>query len=133
MTLTIRNAERKFGVIGELEEIVRGVFGSLEILSEQEIALLFSFAYLQMDHALERKLKSKQLLCFAKVLIKEANHIYDNQSDRIERKLDDFHIRGMEFQSNSEGPFILAAFCLALQNKMQWSNEELFKYAKKNL
>ena len=36
-----------------------------------------------MDHALERKLKSKQLLRFAKVLIKEANHIYDNQNDRI--------------------------------------------------
>ena len=33
--------KKEFRVIGELEEIVRGVFGSLEILSEQEIALLF--------------------------------------------------------------------------------------------
>ena len=124
--------KREFKMISELEGEVKGVFGSLDILSEQEISLLFSCAYLQIDDAIGKILESKELIRFAEELMKEADTIYRNQYDDIIAKLDDLHSRGTDFQTNSDGPFILAAFCIALQNKMQWSNQELFKHFKKN-
>lgn len=129
----LSSRKKEFKMISELEAEVKGVFGSLNFLSEQEISLLFSCAYLHVDDTVGKILESKQLICFAEELIKEADTIYRNQNDRITVKLDDLHSRGIEFQSNSEGPFILASFCIALQNKMQWSNQELFKHFKKNL
>jgi hypothetical protein len=124
--------KRESKMIVELEKEVKGVFGSLDILSEQEISLLFSCAYLHIEEHVGEILTSKQLIHFAKGLINEAENIYRNQYDDITEKLTDFQSRGMEFQSNSEGPFILASFCIALQNKMQWSNQELFKHFKRN-
>ncbi len=125
--------KKEFKMIRELEDVVKGVFGSIDILSEEEISLLFSCAYLHIDDAVGKLLESKQLIHFAEELVKEADTIYRNQSDdRITEKLEDLHSRGIEFQSNSEGPFIIASFCIALQNKMQWSNQELFKHFKKN-
>lgn len=131
----VSHRKREFKLIGELENEIKGVFGSFEFLSTEEIALLFSCAYLHMDDVIETNLESKQLIHFAKELVKEADTIYRNQSesDEITAKLDDLQSRGIEFQSNSEGPFLLAAFCIALQNKMHWSNEELYKHVKKNL
>jgi hypothetical protein len=125
--------KREYKMIIELEKEVKGVFGSLEILTEHEISLLFSCAYLHIDEHLEEILTSKQLIHFAEGLINEAETIYRNQFDDITEKLTDFQSRGMEFQSNSEGPLILASFCIALQNKMQWSDQELFKHFKKNV
>jgi hypothetical protein len=125
--------KKEFKMISELEGEVKGVFGSLDIFSEQEISLLFSCAYLNIDVAVGKVLESKKMIRFAEELMKEADTIYRNQNDHITVKLDDLHSRGIEFQSNSDGPFILASFCIALQNKMQWSNQELFKHFKKNV
>lgn len=124
--------KKEFKMISELEGEVKGVFGSLDIISEQEISLLFSCAYLQIGDAEAQILETKQLTRFAEELVKEADSIYRNQNDHIFSILDDFHSRGIEFQSNSDGPLILASFCIALQNKLQWSNQELFKHFKKN-
>lgn len=125
--------KKEFEMIHELEGEVKWIFGSLDFLSEQEISLLFSCAYLHVDDAVSGILESKQLIRFAEELMKEADEIYRNQNDQITEKLDDLQSRGIKFQSNSEGPFILASFCIALQNKMQWTNQELFKHFKKNL
>lgn len=125
--------KKAFKLISELEEEVKGVFGSTHFLSEQEIALLFSCAYLHINESVGQILETKGLIRFAEELVREADIKYRNQDDRIFVLLNDFQTRGIEFQSNSDGPIILAAFCLAIQNKMQWSNEELFKHFKKNL
>lgn len=130
---TLSTRKKEFKMIRDLEKEVKGVFGSLEVLSDEEIELLFSCAYLHIDDDLRKDLESKQLISLAEKLIKEAENIYRHQHDLITSKLDDFHSRGVSFQSNSEGPFILSSFCIAFQNKMQWSNEELFKHFKKNL
>ena len=129
----LSSRKKEFKMIGELEAEVKGVFGSSDFLSEQEISLVFSCAYLHIDDTVGNKLESKQLIRFAEGLIKEADTLYRNQSDQISVKLDDLVSRGIGFQSNSDGPFILASFCIAIQNKMQWSNQELFKHFKKNL
>lgn len=129
----LSSRKKEFKVISELEAEVKEIFGSLDFLSQQEVSLLFSCAYLRINDALGKILESKQLIRFAEELIKEANTIYHNQNDHIAVKLDDLNSRGIEFQSNSEGPFILASFCIAFQNKMQWSDQELFKHFKKNI
>ncbi|WP_428910824.1 HD domain-containing protein [Niallia sp. Krafla_26] len=125
--------KNEFNLILELEEEVKGVFGTLDILSEQEISFLFSCAYLHVDHDLQERLESKQLHRFAEELMEEAENLYRNQDERITEKLNELQSRGIEFQSNSEGPFILTSFCMAFQHKMQWSDQELFKQVKNNL
>lgn len=129
----LSSRKKEFKLIRELEGEVKEVFGSVEVLSDEEIALLFSCAYLHIDDDLRTKLESKQLIPFAEILIKEADSIYRNQYDLITSKLNDLQSRGIGFQTNSEGPFILASFCIAFQNKMQWSDQELVKHFKKNL
>ncbi len=124
--------KKEFKMIRELEREVKKVFGSVDALSAKEIALLFSCAYLQIDDELKEKLEDNQLASFAEKLVKEAENIYCIQHELITSKLDDLHSRGIGFELNSEGPFILASFCIAFQNKMQWSDQELFKHFKKN-
>ena len=126
--------KREFELIDELEQEVKGVFGSSDFLTEQEISLLFSCAYLHVDDAVRGKLESKQLGRFAEGLMEEANSIHRNQDkyETIMEKLEDLHSRGVEFETNSDGPLILASFLIALQTKLQWTDEEVWKHFKKN-
>src|SRR5690606_28198760 len=122
--LTARNL--RFRLIRELREEVEVVFGSLEMLTEEEIDLLFSCAYLHISEEIREELAARHLISLAESVIREAEKIYRNQHELttyelVTAKLEDLHSRGIKFETNSEGPFILASFCIALQNKMQWS------------
>ena len=124
--------KRETGLIRELEKEVKAVFGSLQVLSREEIDLLFSCAYLCIDDVVGEKLAERQLLHFAKNIVQEADNFYRQLDERIYAKLDDLRARGIQFETNTEGPFILAAFCVTLQNRMQWTDQELFKHFKRN-
>lgn len=128
----LSSRKKEFKLIRELEREVKNVFGSLKIVSDYEISLLFSCAYLYIEDDIRKKLEAKQLIRIAESLVQESDTLYRQSHHDIMSKLEDLHARGIEFQSNSDGPFILGAFCIALQNKMQWSNEELFKHFQKN-
>lgn len=133
--LTARNL--RFRLIRELREEVEVVFGSLEMLTEEEIDLLFSCTYLHISEEIREELAARHLISLAESVIREAEKIYRNQHELttyelVTAKLEDLHSRGIKFETNSEGPFILASFCIALQNKMQWSDQELYKHFKRN-
>lgn len=124
--------KREFPLIGDLEEEVKAVFGSIDFLSEQEISLIFECAYLHINQHVGKELASRQLLRFVECIVEEAEQLYRDEQEHLLDKLEDLSSQGMQFEMNSEGPLILAAFFIALQNKLQWSDQELFKYVEKN-
>ncbi|MFF2445600.1 HD domain-containing protein [Neobacillus sp. NPDC058068] len=126
----LKPRKNEFSLIRELEKKVKEVFGSIEILTDAEISLLFTCAYGSDGNS--RMLEKHNLTHIAGELVAEAEHMYRNQNEIVTTKLDDLISRGIGFQSNSDGPLILAAFGIALQNKMKWTDEELFKHFKRN-
>jgi hypothetical protein len=124
--------KKEFKLIRVLEMEVINLFGSLKFPSNDEITLLFKCAYGIYDDQREI-LKESKLLVMANEISDEANQIYRGEGyDLITTKLDDLFTRGIRFQSNSEGPLILASFCIAMQKKMKWTDEELYKHFKRN-
>ncbi|QIZ09138.1 hypothetical protein HFZ78_22510 [Priestia megaterium] len=103
----------------------------MKVLTDKDISLLFTFAY---DNEVKdsRLLNNTRLAEIAMELITEANRIYRDEYDAVTTKLDDLFSRGIHFQSNSEGPFILASFCIGFQKKMKWSDQELYNQFKRN-
>lgn len=125
--------KKEFKLIRDLEKEVKEVFGSVELINDKYVSILFSCAY-GINSGIVHSLKKFNLTQIAEELSAEADRIYrdPNHYEVIAEKLEDLHSRGIEFQSNSEGPFILASFCIALQKKMKWSDQELYNYYMKN-
>lgn len=123
--------KKEFKLISKLKKEVKAVFGSLEWISTKEIDALFSCAYGINDSQL-KTLDQFGITLFAKEISNEGDRLYRNEHSVITEKLTDLQSRGIDFQSNSDGPFILAGFCIALQKKMVWTDEELFKHFKRN-
>lgn len=128
----LKPRKKEFKLIPELEKVVKEIFGSLEIFNKEEISILFSCVY-SVDEKTRQSLEKYGLWSFTEKLIAEADHIYHNDYELILSKLEDLQSRGMRFQSNSEGPFILASFGLVLQKYTRWSDQELYKYMSINL
>jgi (p)ppGpp synthase/HD superfamily hydrolase len=128
----LKPRKKEFKLIAELEKVVKEVFGSLEIFTNDEMTSLFSCVY-SIDEKTRQSLKKYGLLSLAEKLTAEAEQIYKNEYHSILSKLDDFQSRGISFQSNSEGPFILVSYCIALQRYTQWSDQEIYKYTRMNL
>jgi (p)ppGpp synthase/HD superfamily hydrolase len=123
--------KKEFKLIRELGNEVEAVFGRVQVLSDQEITLLFHCAY-DIDNQVQKLLQDHGLIEMAEEISREAKRIFDVENDLMTMKLDDLCSRGIQFQSNSEGPFILASFCIALQKKMGWTDQELYKHFKRN-
>lgn len=130
----LRPRRKECRLIGKLEKEVKAVFGSLQKIGGREIDLLFKCAY-GIDRTIYSQLDKKGLVKLAEAIWKNGEAIYRNPQnyESIYDKLDDLSTRGIQFQSNSDGPLLLASFCIALQQKMNWTDEELFKHFKRNL
>lgn len=128
---TLLPRKKEFKLIGQLEKEVKMVFGSLEWISNKDIDALFSCAYGLYASQLAT-LEACDLVELAQKITTEANRYYRNDYDSLMVKLNDLTSRGIEFEINSDGPLILAGFCIALQKEMNWTDEELFKHFKRN-
>ena len=58
---------------------------------------------------------------------------FSEEYNEVTTKLDDLTLKGIEFQSNSDGPFMIASYSIALQRTMNWTDKEIFKHIKRNL
>lgn len=123
--------KKEFKLIGKLEKEVKAVFGSLKLISKKEIAALFSCVHGIKDSDLEN-LRIYGLTQLAEDIVSEADRLYSNDNEAILSKLNDLVSRGVKFQDNSDGPLILAGFCIAIQEKMEWTDTELYKHLKRN-
>ena len=131
MVKALSPRKKEFKLIGKLEKEVIAVFGSTKLISIKEISILFSCAY-GIHDSMWKTLEDHGLTKLAQEISKEADRIYRNDYDATSLKLEDLSIRGIEFQNNSDGPFILAGFCIALQKNMDWTDDELFQHFKRN-
>ncbi|WP_144510442.1 HD domain-containing protein [Bacillus sp. FJAT-22090] len=127
----LSSRKKEFKLIGKLEKEVKAVFGSIEFISSKEISILFSCAY-GIHDSMWTTLENNSLAELGREISEEAERLYRNDYDATRLKLEDLSLRGIEFQSNSDGPFILAGFCIALQRNMGWTDDELFQYFKRN-
>ncbi|WP_348981345.1 HD domain-containing protein [Bacillus sp. DNRA2] len=124
--------KKEFKLISELVKTVKNVFGSLDIYAEKEFSALFSCTY-DIDSKTEHLLQEYGLMSIAEELRAEAKSIYQEDYDIVISKLEDLQQRGLDLQSNSEGPFLLASFCIAMQKRFNWTDDELYKYLIRNI
>ena len=119
-------------LIAELVREVKAVFGTLETITKKDIAFLFSCVY-GVNHRVNDRAVNDELIEIAEELFDYGNRIYREEYDEVRAKLEDLSLKGIEFQNNSDGPFMLASYSIALQRKMNWTDQELFKHFKHNL
>lgn len=108
------------------------MFGKLETITEKDIAFLFSCVY-GVNHRVNDRAVNDELIETAEDLFDYGNRIYREEYDEVRIKLEDLSLKGIEFQNNSDGPFMIASYSIALQRKMNWTDQELFKHFKLNL
>ena len=74
------------------------------------------------------------MLGFVREVKENAEDIYRNGDfEPLRPLMDDLEARGIQFETNSEGPFILLAFCHELQYRLGWNNDKLYRHFKRNL
>ena len=119
-------------LIAELEREVKAVFGTLETTTKEDISFLFSCVY-GVNNRKNGRTVDDELIEMAEELFDNGKHIYREEYDEVKTKLEDLSLKGIEFQNNSDGPFMIASYSIALQRKMNWTDQELFKHFKHNL
>ena len=102
-------------------------------LTDEFVDLIFTAAY-HLSAENEDKLAKQRLLHFVREVKEDAEELYRLQDFGPLRPLmGDLVERGVQFEMNSDGPFILLAFCFELQYRLGWDNEELYRHFKRNL
>lgn len=119
-------------LIGELEREVKAVFGTLETITKEDISFLFSCVY-GVNNRINDSTVNDELIGMAEELFNQGNRIHRDEYDEVTTKLNDLSLKGIEFQNNSDGPFMIASYSIALQRKMNWTDQEIFKHIKRNL
>ncbi|TSI05962.1 HD domain-containing protein [Lysinibacillus sp. BW-2-10] len=126
----LSSRKKEFKLIGQLEKEVKAVFGSIDWITNKEIDILFSCAY---GIGNEEKLEKIKVLDLAKKITEKANRLYRSNQELAWGKLEDLSNRGVNFETNSDGPIILASFCIALQEEMHWTDNQLYQHFKRNI
>ena len=74
------------------------------------------------------------MLGFIREVREAADDLYRNGDfEPLRPLMDDLAARGIQFEMNSDGPFILLAFCHELQYRLGWDNDNLHRHFKRNL
>lgn len=130
---TLNHVAKEMELIHILDAEVKRLFVGTDKLTNKKIDLIFDEVYLS---SLNNKEKFEELgmLEFVSQLKTDADSFYRNQSfDPLSPLMRDFMERDIEFEYNSDGTFILLAFCNELQYRLGWSNDELYRHFKRNL
>lgn len=116
-----------------LDAEVKRLFIGTSKLKDSEIDMLFSVAY-DLSPAFEVEFEKIKMMDFVSELKVDAELIYRNQNfDLLHPLMDELMNRGIKFELNSDGPFILLAFCNELQHRLGWSTDELYRHFKRNI
>lgn len=120
-------------IIRILAAEVKRLFIGTSNLTEEHIDLLFNAAY-QLSATDEAKFEELGIVDFVYELKDEAELLYRRQNfNQLIPIIDYLTNRGVKFELNSDGSFILLAFCYELQFRLGWANDELYNHFKRNL
>ena len=122
----------EFKLIRELESEVNRLFIGREKLTNETIDLLFEMPYQLVEEKFPL-LEKAGLLDFIKEVHAEVDFYYQNgRTDLAFSLMEAFQERGIEFQNNSDGPILLMLYTSVLQKRLGWSNDEVYRYFKRN-
>ena len=116
-----------------LDVEVKRLFIGTSKLKDSEIDMLFSVAY-DLSPDQEAEFEKLQMIDFVSELKADADLVYRNQNfDLLHPLMDQLMNRGIKFELNSDGPFILLTFCNELQHRLGWNTDELYYHFKRNI
>jgi hypothetical protein len=127
----LKARKKEVPLIQAFERDVFKLFTGVDKLAERDIDLLFMCAFL-IDPFDRQELKKRGLERFAEEVRTSSRSLVKKEDYEAIKPLWNFlHVKGVEFEWNAEGPFIILAFLQELQHRLAWSDEELYKqYAK---
>lgn len=116
-----------------LEVEVKRLFVGASKLMDNEIDRLFNVAY-NLSPTEEEEFKKLGIIDFVYEVKVAADTVYKNQDfDVIRPLMDELTDRGIKFELNSDGPFIVLAFCNELQQRLGWSADDMYRHVKRNI
>lgn len=114
-----------------VSEVQKFFIGNAKI-SEKDIDLLFRCSY-DIDSSRYGLLEKRNLIRFVEEVAAQREEIYRNSNFKVvEPLLIYLEEQGIDFQTNSDGPFILLAYLTELKHRMGWSNEQFYKHFLRN-
>lgn len=116
-----------------LDVEVKRLFLGTGKLTTKEIDAVFGAVY-YLSKATEDELAEMGMLDFVREVKVDAENLYRHADfELLSPLMDDFVDRGIQFEMNSDGTFILLAFCHELQQRLGWQRDELYRHFKRNL
>ena len=129
----IKSFRKEVPLIRILDAEVKRIFVGTGKLTNAKTDLLFDAAY-NVSKATEDDLIKENMLGFVHEVKESAEALYrKGDFEPLRPLMDDLDERGIKFEMNSDGPFILLAFCHELQYRLGWKNDELYRHFKRNL
>lgn len=129
----LNSVAKEMRLVRILNAETKRLFVGTSNLTNQKIDLLFDEVYLFTSNNKEL-FKELGILKFVDELKADADYFYRNSSfDFLSPLMHNFIDRGIEFEFNSDGTFILLSFCNELKFRLGWSTDELYRHVKRNL
>lgn len=128
----LKEKKRDIPIIRVFEKETQNLFIGKETLTLKDIDVLFNCAY-GIYEPQKAKLHERALLKFAKEVSTCSGAIYRSGNiEMITLLANDLQERGVSFELNSDGPFILLAYLTELKHRMGWSDGLFYQYYLKN-
>lgn len=116
-----------------LDVEVKRIFIGTDKLTNRKIDLLFDAVY-HISETTEARLIKENMDGFVREVKEEVDLIYrNNDFEPLQPLMEDLAAAGIQFEINSDGPFLLLAFCYEMQYRLGWSTDELIRHFKRNL
>lgn len=129
----LESFKKKVSLVRVLKKEVFQLFIGKKKLTEKEIDALFSCSY-DCNEKRQRKIKSMGILGFVKEALTYADDTYINADyNKVSPLMESLRKRGIDFETNSDGSFILLSYCAELKHRLAWSDKTLYKHFKRNL
>lgn len=135
MSLLNTLSSMKMGMsIGRLLDAeAKRTFIGTDKLTTKKIDLLFQAVYYLSDET-ESELELNNMLVFVNEVRVDAESVYRRGDfEPLRPLMENLERRGIEFEYNSDGPFILLAFCHELHYRLGWDFDETYLHVKRNL
>lgn len=127
----VKNRRKEVRIIKDYELLVNQLFVGVDKVTNKIADVMLSNPY----HCGEKEREvftQYQILNFMEEVYTEANQIYQEQNfDKIEPLMRTLEKRGVQFEYNSDGPFIILSFLYTLKYRLAWSDDETVSHFKR--
>ncbi|SFJ54254.1 MULTISPECIES: HD domain-containing protein [unclassified Bacillus (in: firmicutes)] len=128
----LKGKKEDIPIIRVFEKETQNLFIGKETLTLKDIDVLFSSAY-GIYESQKEKLHERGLIKFAREVSTCSEAIYrSGHMEMITPLVNDLQERGVSFEFNSDGSFILLAYLTELKHRMGWSDELFYQYYLRN-